>query len=532
MSSTVKYHWHFEDPLDWGTFLDEVAPPEKWRHMCQWPSQFLGGVLNCHRGSAGILLAYREIARRYIDELSLDKTYKWFVFTRSDQMHLCPHPRTENLDEDSINVPEGEDYGGISDRHTVYPAALVLKGLNVTQHLLHNSPEVIEHFGGTQGLKPNNLESILKFYFDKEGLEVRRFNRTCFGVKRACDLTRWSAGSDHPVLKHLKLTAKYPTELALAERSCGFKLTVNTNVTYTDECLQEQFLRDNNVIGPIDLSTLPLHVLDAFTYFNMEFKGITKWGKYSIDKDQVPRQAFPFMIYHNSTVGWSKNYSTVLVDTLLAANANGEDISCAHYPESAYQIKIALERVNMAIDEPVKVLVAGSISPWVEIMILSSDLKLAQGMVSVTDYNPIIVEDSRIEFVHLLELQNQSSIFDVVVSHSRIEHDGLGRYGDPVDPNGDFKAMAEFHIMLRDKGFLVLGVPTVEDEDTTGSIEGNFHRIYSAERRKQLFCGFDVVGKRILTQQKLSGWQHQDVYVLQKTKSVNCYAEIIKKISS
>jgi len=28
-------------------------------------------------------------------------------------------------------------------------------------------------------------------------------------------------------------------------------------------------------------------------------------------------------------------------------------------------------------------------------------------------------------------------LFDMVFSFSSIEHDGLGRYGDPLNPNGD-----------------------------------------------------------------------------------------------
>ena len=35
---------------------------------------------------------------------------------------------------------------------------------------------------------------------------------------------------------------------------------------------------------------------------------------------------------------------------------------------------------------------------------------------------------------------------DVIVSFSSLEHDGQGRYGDPLDPDGDLVAMKELYL--------------------------------------------------------------------------------------
>jgi len=40
-----------------------------------------------------------------------------------------------------------------------------------------------------------------------------------------------------------------------------------------------------------------------------------------------------------------------------------------------------------------------------------------------------------------------------------IEHIGLGRYGDPIDPDGHLKAAAELSRVLRSGGQLLLGTP-------------------------------------------------------------------------
>ena len=51
------------------------------------------------------------------------------------------------------------------------------------------------------------------------------------------------------------------------------------------------------------------------------------------------------------------------------------------------------------------------------------------------------------------------SWFTAIISYSSIEHDGLGRYGDPINPGGDVAAMREFWRWIRPGGLLYLGVP-------------------------------------------------------------------------
>jgi SAM-dependent methyltransferase len=58
-----------------------------------------------------------------------------------------------------------------------------------------------------------------------------------------------------------------------------------------------------------------------------------------------------------------------------------------------------------------------------------------------------------------------------------IEHIGLGRYGDPLDPDGDLKAMAELERVLAPGGDLLLVVPVGRPR-----IEFNAHRIYAYEQ--------------------------------------------------
>lgn len=64
-----------------------------------------------------------------------------------------------------------------------------------------------------------------------------------------------------------------------------------------------------------------------------------------------------------------------------------------------------------------------------------------------------------------------------------IEHIGLGRYGDPIDADGDIKSAAELSRTLAPGGRLLFVVPV----GAKARIEYNAHRIYTYELVQKLF---------------------------------------------
>lgn len=105
-------------------------------------------------------------------------------------------------------------------------------------------------------------------------------------------------------------------------------------------------------------------------------------------------------------------------------------------------------------------LVIGSEVPWVEAILL------AQGAATVTtlEYAHIVSEHPRIKVVspgefRQLALSNALPKFDVAVSFSSVEHSGLGRYGDALNPWADLITIAKAWCVLSPSGALVLGVP-------------------------------------------------------------------------
>ncbi len=81
----------------------------------------------------------------------------------------------------------------------------------------------------------------------------------------------------------------------------------------------------------------------------------------------------------------------------------------------------------------------------------------------------------------------ENSINSISCMHT-IEHIGLGRYGDPIDPNGDIKAINELKRVLAMDGSLLFVTPIGK----IPKIEFNAHRIYSHEQILSLFNDLEL----------------------------------------
>ena len=69
-----------------------------------------------------------------------------------------------------------------------------------------------------------------------------------------------------------------------------------------------------------------------------------------------------------------------------------------------------------------------------------------------------------------------------------IEHIGLGRYGDPINPNGDLLAIAELIRVLKPGGDLLVAVPVGRER-----VCFNAHRVYNAKRFSSYFDGLELM---------------------------------------
>ncbi|VDH96007.1 Hypothetical predicted protein [Mytilus galloprovincialis] len=127
-----------------------------------------------------------------------------------------------------------------------------------------------------------------------------------------------------------------------------------------------------------------------------------------------------------------------------------------------------------------RILVIGSERPWVEACLLEAG---AYNIVTL-EYGKIHSEHENITTIVPSEyrrqyLDNTLGLFDVVVSFSSIEHSGLGRYGDALNPWGDLIVVARAWCVTKNNGSLVLGVLYDLNHDF---IAFNAHRCYGKKR--------------------------------------------------
>ena len=108
--------------------------------------------------------------------------------------------------------------------------------------------------------------------------------------------------------------------------------------------------------------------------------------------------------------------------------------------------------------------------------------------VYVVEYNKPVCEYQGIEVFNHEEITKRQIQAHCAISYSSFEHDGLGRYGDPLNPDGDLKAMMDAHKFLYKDGILFLGIPLGQD-----CLVWNACHIYGEKRLPLLLKGWKLL---------------------------------------
>lgn len=130
------------------------------------------------------------------------------------------------------------------------------------------------------------------------------------------------------------------------------------------------------------------------------------------------------------------------------------------------------------------VLVVGSRWPWVEALCLVYGAK----SITTVDFIVPVLHRDDLRAITIEELDATNEVYDVVISYSSLEHDGLGRYGDPLHPTGDLERMKKLRELVKDDGLFILGIPIGQD-----ALVFNLHRIYGPIRFSLISKGWTVL---------------------------------------
>ena len=178
-----------------------------------------------------------------------------------------------------------------------------------------------------------------------------------------------------------------------------------------------------------------------------------------------------------------------------------------YYGETDAFLYQALDRFSI---RGKRVAVLGSVRPLYESMCLFYGAEP-----TTIEYNRIISEDPRLKTITVSDFKKSPAQFDAAFSISSFEHDGLGRYGDPLDPQGDLIAMRNVKGMLKPDGLLFLAVPIGKDR-----LVWNAHRIYGDIRLPLLLKEWTLLDSFGFSDdlKKQEGYQ-QPVFVLRNKAS-------------
>ena len=173
------------------------------------------------------------------------------------------------------------------------------------------------------------------------------------------------------------------------------------------------------------------------------------------------------------------HYEKDFVNKLVGAACNK---MVGTYPQTDSWLHTALKYYSIAKQS---VVVLGSVTPWYEAVCLAYGARpVTVEYAKRTTNHPILMTMNSGEFLNINEQ------FDAAMSISSIEHDGLGRYGDPINPNGDLQAMRLLKRKLKPGGLLFLGIPIGLD-----TLVWNAHRIYGEIRLPLLLEGWELVDR-------------------------------------
>jgi hypothetical protein len=207
---------------------------------------------------------------------------------------------------------------------------------------------------------------------------------------------------------------------------------------------------------------------------------------------------------HGTAALWTEEYVTAL---------SKERSMCGQYEVS--QCDTTFRKYEAFIRDKHGI-VLGTQVPWAEGALVGAGAR----KVTTVEYMEIVSLHPRVETITPAAvaskfLEGTMEPVDFIFTFSSVEHDGLGRYGDPLNAFGDFETIAKMHCLLKPGGLLFFAVPVGQDE-----IQYNAHRIYGYRRLSVvLSMGFrvvDVINDRPFRLDAYNKWEAQPIFVLQK----------------
>ena len=173
-----------------------------------------------------------------------------------------------------------------------------------------------------------------------------------------------------------------------------------------------------------------------------------------------------------ATLDWTNEWLQLFIDSFTVNNIlNQKERHKPYYNCSIYFLYTFTKYIHVIRNK--NIAVVGTTYPWIEAILVNLGVKT----VTTVEFNVPVCNHDIIKTISYDDFCKSSTQYDAIVSYSSIEHSGLGRYGDPLNPRGDIEAMNEIYKSLIPGGLCFLGIPVGKD-----SIVWNAHRVYGVKR--------------------------------------------------
>ena len=214
MYKKAKFIWNYRDLQDYTKYFSDaqnlllkkkkIQKKPSWKKLIGikhfWLARLKGATkIRNNRGiyssGTGALLIYnRWFLLQKIIRHKLYEKYDRIIITRSDFIWNIHHPRLENLDPNFIWIPNGEKYGGYTDRHAVLSRENFYDYLNLLEPILLEPDRLYNLMKSKNNW---NLERYIKFYLEQKGYskKVKLFPYIMYSVRNEKIKTTFRPGT-------------------------------------------------------------------------------------------------------------------------------------------------------------------------------------------------------------------------------------------------------------------------------------------------------------------------------------------------
>lgn len=283
--------------------------------------------------------------------------------------------------------------------------------------------------------------------------------------------------------------------------ACGELCRINDMETYRAKAIPKEGAQFSTFRVPVDCrslfeegslddedKTLPFPIPSELEPF-FSLSGAIPVENFKRFQGPVPIPQIDFTRFHNVKLGGRAMHNTWTreeIESGVQLLKNGE-----------LRGSYGLEETNRVFQQILKegglhgkvVLVVGSESSWLETTAIAAGaekvITIEYGMIRSLHPQLKVMTPAQFRQGYL---SGELPQFDAVLSYSSLDHSGLGRYGEILNPWGDIVSLARCWCVTKDEGMLMLAMPTGNDK-----IKFNSHRIYGNIRWPLVSANWDPI---------------------------------------